>query len=136
MIYFHFVSRLNKASFKINSFRSSKSSGLPSQKVKYLGLVIDSVKLTFGIPEEKLGRILEGAKSLLTHRRLLVKSLASWVGLLQSCRLAIGPLVSIMCRSLYDCISSARSWYSLIVLTDLASFQLKWWVEILFFTLL
>ena len=110
-------------------FKPFKSSGPPSQKVTYLGLVIDSVKMTFGIPEEKLGRILEGAKSLLTHRRLLVKSFASWVGLLQSCRLAIGPLVSIMCRALYDCISSAKTWSSIISLTGLASFQLRWWVE-------
>ena len=65
-------------------FKPSKSSGLPSQRVKYLGLIIDSVKMTFSIPEEKLGRIFEGAKSLLTQRRLLVKSLASLVGLLQS----------------------------------------------------
>ena len=83
-------------------FKPSKSAGPPSQKVLYLGLIIDSVKMTFGIPEEKLERILEGAKTLLTKRRLFVKSLASWVGLLQSCRLAIGPLVSIMCRALYD----------------------------------
>ena len=60
-------------------FKPSKSSGLPSQRVTYLGLVIDSVKMTFSIPEEKLGRIFEGAKSLLSLRRV-----ASWVGLLQS----------------------------------------------------
>ena len=34
-----------------------------------------------------------------------------------------------MCRSLYDCISSAKTWSSRIVLTDLAQFQLRWWVE-------
>ena len=97
----------------------SKSSGLPSQRVKYLGLIIDSVKMTFSIPEEKLERLFEGAKSLLSLRRVLVKSLASWVGLLQSCRLAIGPLVSIMCRSLYDTISSAKTWSSFVFLNDL-----------------
>ena len=91
-------------------FKPSKSSGLPSQRVKYLGLIIDSVKMSFSIPEEKLERLFEGAKSLLSLRRVLVKNLASWVGLLQSCRLAIGPLVSIMCRSLYDQISGAKAW--------------------------
>ena len=61
-------------------FKPSKSSGLPSQRVKYLGLIIDSVKMTFSIPEEKLGRIIEGAKSLISLRRVLVKALTSWVG--------------------------------------------------------
>ena len=55
--------------------------------------------------------------------------MASWVGLLQSVRLAIGPIVSIMCRSIYDCIKSARYWSSYIQLTDLARFQLQWWLD-------
>ena len=75
-------------------FKASKSSGLPSQRVTYLGLIIDSVKMVFEIPPEKLDRLLEGAKFLLTARRFLVRTLASWVGLLQSVRLAVGPIVS------------------------------------------
>jgi hypothetical protein len=44
-------------------------------------------------------------------------------------RLAIGPLVSLMCRSLYDNIKSAHYWSSYIKLSDLARFQLNWWLE-------
>ena len=46
----------------------------------------------------------------MSSRRVHVKNLASWVGLLQSVRLAVGPLISLMCRSIYDDISNARSW--------------------------
>ena len=110
-------------------FKPSKSSGLPSQRVTYLGLVIDSLKMEFEIPPAKLVRLLEGAKILLKARRFKVKALASWVGLLQSVRLAVGPLVSLMCRSLYDVIKSAQYWSSYVKLTNLARFQLEWWVE-------
>ena len=57
-----------------------------------------------------------------------MKSLASLVGLLQSCRLVIGPLVSIMWRSLYDTTKSAKTWSSWISLNDLAEFQIQWWL--------
>ena len=110
-------------------FKPSKSSGVPSQRVKYLGLIINSVSMKFEIPEDKLSKLIEKAKFLISLRRVLVKDLASWVGLLQSCRLAVGPLISIMCRSLYDTIKNARTWFSYIELSDLADFQLKWWVE-------
>ena len=110
-------------------FKPSKSSGPPSQRVTYLGLIINSVEMIFEIPPEKMLRLLEGSKILLSARRFLVKNLASWVGLLQSLRLAVGPIVSIMCRSIYDCIKSAKFWTSYIKLTDLARFQLQWWLD-------
>ena len=85
--------------------------------------------MIFEIPPDKMLRLLEGVKILLSARRFLVKTLASWVGLLQSVRLAIGPIVSIMCHSIYDCIKSAKYWSSYIKLTDLARFQLQWWLD-------
>ena len=35
-------------------FKPSKSSGPPSQRVKYLGLIVDSARMQFEIPQEKL----------------------------------------------------------------------------------
>ena len=64
--------------------------------------------MEFEIPSEKLVRLMEGAKFLLKARRFLVRTLASWVGLLQSVRLAIGPLVSLVCRSMFYNIKSAH----------------------------
>ena len=34
-----------------------------------------------------------------------------------------------MCRTLYDQISSAKTWSSYVVLNVLSIFQLNWWVE-------
>ena len=68
-------------------------------------------------------------RMLISATSLDFRTLASWIGLLQSVRLAVGPIVSLMCRSLYDCIKSAQYWSSYIKLSDLARFQLNWWFE-------
>ena len=85
--------------------------------------------MTFEIPSEKLARLLEGGKFLLLCRRVHVKDLASWVGLLQSVRLAVGPIVSLMCHFIYDDIKGARSWQTYLKLTDKCEFELRWWMS-------
>ena len=82
----------------------------PSQSVKYLGIIINSVSMTFEIPKDKLEFILVEALFFLKTKFFPVKRLASWVGKLQSLRLAIGPIVSIMCRSLYNIIIHPFLW--------------------------
>ena len=52
---------------------------------------------------------------------------ASWVGKLHSLRLAIGPIVSIMCKSLYFLISSAFSWSSSIRFDKNSAVEVTWW---------
>ena len=81
-------------------FKPEKSSGPPSQRVLYLGLIIDSVSMRFEIPPQKLEHILSLGKEILSLRRVNVKMLASWVGSVQACRLAIGPIYSKLLFSL------------------------------------
>lgn len=113
-------------------FKPEKSSGPPSQTVQYLGLIINSVSMKFEIPQKKFDSILEEATFFLdisNNRIFPVKRLASWVGKLQSLRLAIGPVVSIMCRALYQSISDARTWSSFISLGKNSIFEIRWWYE-------
>ena len=93
-------------------FKPSKSSGFPSQYVVFLGLGIDSRDMTFNIPDLKMTRVVHWAEELLHLDRVSVKSLAGFVGLLQSLSRATGPIVSVMTRSLYREIAKARSWSS------------------------
>ena len=71
-------------------FKPSKSWGPPSQRVRYLDLIIDFQSMKFCIPSDELERLIQSGSFLLTNRKSFLKSLASWVGLLKSCRLAIG----------------------------------------------
>ena len=56
-----------------------------------------------------------------------MKRLASWVGKLQSLRLAIGPIVSIMCRALYNVIKLAFSLFLSISLDKHSEIEVTWW---------
>ena len=72
--------------------------------------------MTFEIPDDKLVFILEEASYLIKTKFYPVKRLASWVGKLQSLRLAIGPIVSIMCRAIYNVIKLSHTWSSPVTL--------------------
>ena len=103
--------------------------GDPSQVCRFLGLVLDSRDLTFNIPEDKLLKIESKAMEILKRKTNKVRILASFVGLLQSVRLATGPIVSVMTRSLYHSINQARRWESFIKLDDLAMLEVEWWMN-------
>ena len=83
--------------------------------------------MTFEIPVVKFEFIITEASFLLESKFFPVRQLASWVGKLQSLRLAIGPIVSIMCKSLYFLISSAFSWCSNIRLDKNSKVEAEWW---------
>ena len=110
-------------------FKPGKRSGEPSQVCRFLGLIIDSRDLTFNIPSEKMESIRSRAEEMLRRRLNKVKVVASLVGLLQSVRLATGPIVGVMTRSLYFAINDAKSWSSFVKLDDLAREELKWWSQ-------
>ena len=76
-------------------FKPSKRSGEPSQEVRFLGLLVNTVKMTFRIPEDKLVKLRDALDQVASRRRILVKVLARLLGLLQSVRLATGPLVQV-----------------------------------------
>ena len=108
-------------------FKPEKSSGPPSQIVQYLGIIINSKTMNFEIPEVKFEFIITEAEFFLTTKYFPVRQLASWVGKLQSLRLAIGPIVSIMCKPLYFLISSAFSWSSSIRFDKNSAVEVTWW---------
>ena len=63
------------------------------------------------------------------RKRVKVKLVARLVGKLQAVRLATGPIVAVLTRSLYVAVAAAKSWKSWIELTEMAKFELRWWQE-------
>ena len=113
------------------SFKLSKRSGEPSKKCRYLGLIIDSEDMTLNIPSEKIEELEQKCTNILKLNKagVKVKEVAKVVGKLQSLRLATGPIVSVLTRSLYATIASAKSWGSWVKLDELATYELNWWKE-------
>ena len=84
----------------------------PATRILYLGLEVCSIERKFFIPEKKLTRLLGALDSLLNQRLVSVRKLASGVGLLQSCALALGPVVRLMTRRLYSFIAEMEMKFS------------------------
>ena len=108
-------------------FKASKRSGEPSQVCRFLGLEIDSRDLTFNIPDDKIIKIKAVIAEVRARGKVKVKLLAKVVGMLQSVRLATGPIVAVLTRSLYHVVNCAPRWGSSVKLTDMANFELDWW---------
>lgn len=92
-----FLETLAKAGFVVSL---DKTKG-PASRILFLGLEICSSTLKFYIPESKVLKIIEEAKVLLSSRKVKVRSLARFVGLLQSCGRALGGIVRLRTRLLY-----------------------------------
>jgi hypothetical protein len=110
-------------------FKAEKRSGEPAQVCRFLGLVIDSRDLTFNIPKDKIAKIQDVISEVQARSRVHVKALAKLVGMLQSVRLATGPIVAVLTRSLYHVVDEAPRWSSYVKLSDLARTELEWWKE-------
>ena len=122
-------------------YKPSKRSGEPSQVCRYLGLIVDSRyktgcnvvfsvfrDLTFSIPADKVTGIVALCRQLLGQRNVRVKELAKLAGMLQAVRLATGPIVAIMTRSMYVTVDRAANWGSRVKLDPLSRVELEWWV--------
>lgn len=108
---------LERAGWTVNE---KKSSGDPKQSLNFLGLISDSVSMKYFVPDEKINDICDSIKTLINSKRkkVHIKKLARILGKIQFCQKAMGPCVRLLCRSSYHLISKAKSWNSMILLSD------------------
>ena len=74
----------------------------PSSRITFLGLEICSQQMKYYIPEKKIQRIINSADEILKSRKVELRKLASFVGFLQSCSRALGPVARLRLRSCYS----------------------------------
>ena len=118
-------SALEKAGWTV---KPEKCEG-PSQNLKFLGLMNDSVSMKYFVPEDKGNAICELIDDILQMKKVHIRILAKLMGKIQFCIKAMGPAVKLLCRSSHYLISKAKSWNSMIVLNDLAKQELSYLLE-------
>ena len=91
------VETLSKAGFVVSE---SKSRG-PLTRILFLGLEVCSSTLKFFIPSEKLQRIEQEIEVMLSARKVKLRTMAKFLGLLQSVSRAVGNVVRLRSRILY-----------------------------------
>jgi hypothetical protein len=119
--------------FRILGLRRNPEKGVwdPTQRLQHLGLLVDTVKGVFRVPDEKLVRLHKSASTLLHHanshcRWVSARQLAAFTGLATSVKMAL-PEQPLRTRSLHDALRKLRSWGADVQLSRQALKDLQWW---------
>ena len=102
----------------------------PLQRILFLGLEVCSVSLKFFIPEKKIVKLLAEIDSLLSSKKVKLRVFASFLGLLQSCNKALGPVVRLMTRVSYLFLMhnvDRHSWNFFVSISPEVISELQFW---------
>ena len=99
----------------------------PSQHPILLGVLVDTLRGTFHVPQEKLDNMVTSMEEILLHRRVKARGLASVVGKLVAAYKSLGKdLVGLMTRDCYRAINSiGYNWDFFIAMTSGAKRELS-----------
>ena len=98
----------------------------PQQCVRFLGFLVDSVKLAYILPEDKKFKFRELRESLLAGREVSIRTLQHFAGKCVSMGLAI-PGAKLYCREVNNAISCGVKNSKRIVIGDELREELKYW---------
>ena len=109
-----------------------KSQAIGTQKMEFLGFIIDSVSMTFRLPQDKVKDIRQKCRCALQDPRLTIRELAHLIGTLVATRLAVTPaplhyrsLQALKIRELFH----HPSYESKVLLERQSQMDLEWWVN-------
>ena len=109
----------------IVNFEKSKLE--PTKQGKWLGVIINTETSKFFVPEGKILKLKKDIRMLLLQTFCSAKQLSRIAGQLSSMHMALGPLVRLFTRRIYQLIESRYSWHNPIVLDEGAREDLKFW---------
>ena len=103
----------------------------PTQKLIYLGFIIDSITKELSLPQEKMDIIVKEAKDILELQKVSARSLAQLIGKMSAALLAIQP-APLHYRSLQNLKHIAlrkKGYDGQICLSSAARKDLEWWIH-------
>ena len=98
----------------------------PTRRIEFLGLIKDTVRESYFIPDRKKLRILSEIERVLNADFVPVRALAGLYGLLISVYKAVGPLVRLLTRFGFFIINGAESWNQLVWITPSCKAELSY----------
>ena len=123
------VDLLTTLGFIINLEKSQQTA---SQQIEFLGFIIDSVRMTFALPQDKVKKIVSTCRNYLNRDQVTLRDLARLIGVLTATTLAVLP-APLHYRALQtqkgDSLYHLLSYESLVKLTQASRSNLQWWVE-------
>ena len=117
-------STLEQAGFVANT---AKSIWTPTQRLQWLGFVIDLSKGHIEVPGDKVATLRKKLQAIYGLKKVQARQLASVVGSIISMSLAIGPVSRFMTRSMYAVLESRLSWCDSLDISQDARQELEFW---------
>ena len=110
-----------------------KSVFIPTQRIVFLGYIIDSVEFKVYLPQEKVEKILKVSLEILKKEKISVREVSALIGLYSSSRCAI-LLAPLFLRELdhekCDVLKENNSEYDKkFALSDVAKQEISWWID-------
>jgi len=118
---------LRKSGWKVNV---KKSRWEPHQITEWLGIVVNTIKMLFVIPEKKVVKLKSTLLGLLTEfPSLRVRSVASVCGFIISLSPALGPIVRLLTRQMYAFVQCRITWNDVLHANDGVREELQFWLH-------
>ncbi len=117
--------QLKRLGFIVNKAKSML--GPPAQHFRYLGMLLDTQRGVFEVPDDKRSRLLDSIAAALSARRIPVRQIAGIKGQLLSMSWAFGPWSRLRTRALGQLVETRRSWSHHLPLSDAAREDLLFW---------
>ena len=107
----------------------AKSVWVPTHELVWLGFNLNLSKGSISVPEGKVRALQHSLKVAVKTSSLLAKTVASLIGRIISMSLALGPVARFRTRALYALLESRQAWCDILLITQDAGEELRFWVE-------
>ena len=106
---------------------SEKCNWEPHQIGVWLGLIIDTIRFEFRIPQEKLDKLYAKLDEIIESRFASFRFTAKLEGFLQSLHLAVGPVIRLFTRQMHFAIATRTYWDEKFLISEPLQDELKFW---------
>ena len=118
------TANLTEAGFYINWGKSNME---PKQVGRWLGTVVDTRKMRFSVPAEKINKVRADIDYILEKDTCTAKQLAKIADTLSSMHLAIGKIIRLFTRKIYAQIETRQPWWNYEPPEEGTSSELRVW---------
>ena len=117
---------LDSAGLKI---QEKKSNWEPRQIGEWLGLMINTINMTFQVPRAKTERLKKILNDAVLEGVCSFRDLARFAGFINSLMLAVGPIARLFTRQMYNVINSRPSWDSSLSISGPLLQEFQFWIQ-------
>ena len=115
---------LKSSGLKLNKERLKLE---PMQVGQWLGFVIDTIRMQFGIPFKKIAKLKNNLNFIISSRTVTFRDLVRVAGFINSLFLAVGPIARLFIRQIHSTIQARSGWDCSFPISSPLLEELRFW---------